>query len=446
MYAKCRSLNEAHRAFDQLPNRNAVSWGAMIAGHVDHGHGLCALELFQQMKEEHIQPDKVTFLCILKACGIVAVLGLGRLVHEEIIRFGLKSDLVWSSLVGMYAKSGSIQEAHDVFDTLPNRDVVTWGVIIAGYAQCGQGLPAVELFNKMQSEGIKPDKVTFLSILKACGSIGAVEQGRWIHDQTIKIGFEVDMLIGNTLVDMYGKCGSVEEAWKVFNKLPKQDLTSWGAMIAALAQYGNLRLAQQCLEDMRQQGLKPGIMIFSSILAACSQIGHLEEGWAYFRSMKEDYNISPSMEHYNCMLDLLSRSGYLYEAKYFLQSMPTQPSVEGWVALLTACMTYGNVKLGRECFDRLVQLDPEASGYVLMSNIYAGFHMWEEVDRVQELRECVGALKKPGMAWIEVSNKVHEFIVGGKSHQQNQEFFVKLRPLKEQGYVPAVNSARADVG
>lgn len=446
MYAKCKSLDEAHRVLERLPDRNVVSWCTTIAGYVEQGDGFVALELFKKMKDEGVKPDKVTFLCILKACSIIGIMDMGRLIHEEIIKCRYEFDLVvGSAIVNMYSKCGSMGEACMVFDKLPCRDVVTWAVIIAGYAQYGQGLSALEIFREMQMEGVKPDKVTFLGIFKACGSIGALEIGRQIHDQAIQCAYELDMVIGNTIVDMYGKCGSLAEARNVFDKLPNQDEASWGAMIAGFSQTGNLRLAQKCLEGMLRQGLSPGVMIFTSILTACNHAGLLEDGWAFFKLMKEDYEITPSIEHLNCMMDLLGRSGHLHEADELIQTMPSRLNVVGWMALLAACRIYGNVDLGRQCCQRVVQLDPnESSGYVLMSSIYAGAHMWDDADRLQDLRKCANALKKPGTAWIEVSNKIFEFLVGCKSNYQNSEILSKLevlyRPLKEGGYVAQLES------
>lgn len=446
MYAKCTSLDEAQKVFDGLPNRNVVSWGALLGGYVQHGFGVHALDLFEPMKFEIRNLDTSIFSCILKACGIVKVKSVSRLIHREIIECGFEVDIVvGSALVDTYVKCGSIEDARTVFDKLSHRDVVTWGVMIEGYAQNGQDLIALVLFGRMQKEGIFPDKVAFLGVAKACGSLGALKQGLFIHNQVVEGRIECDLLVGNTVIDMYGKCGSMEDAWDVFGKLPNRDAASWGALVAGFARSGNFNIAQQCLQDMQRQGLKPGLMIFSSILTACSQAGLLKEGWAYFKSLKKDHNITPIVEHCNCMFDILGRLGRLHEAEHLLKVLPAPPDAVGWMALLTACKTYGDVDLARRCFQKVLDLDPnEGSVYLLMSSIYAGAQMWEDVDRINKMRSHAGVWKKPGTAWIEVNGKVHEFTVGGQGHQQceaaSKMIGALYRVMQEEGYVPVLES------
>lgn len=442
MYAKCVSLREARDVFNSLPNCDVVAWNVMIVGYGQHGHGLLALELFEKLQEQGIKPDKVTFLGVLKACSSIGAPMKGKLIHDEIIKIGLEGDMViGNTLVDMYSKCGTLVEACKVFDELPKQNLVSWSAMIAGHVQQGHSLLALGLFQKMLSKGLNPGKLMFLCILKTCADIGALGHGRVIHDQLIRSGLGSDLAVGTAVIDMYAKCGNLDEAFIVFAGLPTQDAVLWGAMIAAYAQHGKDVLAGQCLCEMQQQGFKPDSWSYSSILAACSHMGKVADGYWYFKSMKEHHSITPTIEHFNCMVDLLGRAGHLNEAGQLLREMPVSPNVTGWTSLLTACKIYGNIDLGRECFHQVASLDPSyASGYILMSNIYADAHLQEDAVKIQALRKDVIASKKLGRACMEVDKKVYEFIVGDKHVPSSDNVYAKVKQLrsvmKEQGYVP----------
>lgn len=443
MYAKSGSLEEARNVFDMLPNRNMVSWGAMIAGYAQRGHGFAAYQLFQQMQQQGVKPAIVTYLCVLKAVDSINFQWQGKHIHDEIIQNGFESDeAIGNTLVDMYAKCGSMEDARNVFDDLQNPSMVSWSALMGGFVQHGHGLLALELFAKMQQDGVKPDKVAHLCVLKACASMGALMQGKLIHNEVIGSEYEGHVVVGNALIDMYAKCWCLEEACKVFDGLASRDLVTWGAMIAGYAQQGNCRLAKICLEAMQQQGLKPNNVIFTSLLSACCQAGEVKEGDLYFKTM-EDHGISPTVEHVTCMVDLLGGAGHLKEAEQLIQIMSTQCDITGYMSLLTACRTYVNVELGRQCFDKIVLLDPDiASGYVLMASIYAAANMWESAHNIDEMRNNASAQKVPGRACIEVKGTVLEFVVGEKAyswsdyHVDSDKF---LRIMKKEGYVPQLN-------
>ncbi|CAM6073859.1 unnamed protein product [Sphagnum tenellum] len=206
-----------------------VTWNAMILGHVKCGQGQKALELFQQMQQEGMQPDSVTFVGVLNACASVVAIEEGRCVHQQIIQSGLQSDVfVCNNLVDMYAKCGSVEEAWRVFNKMPSQDVITWNAVALGHVKCGQGEKALELFQQMQQEGVRPNSVTFVGVLNACASVVALEEGRCVHQQIIQSGCESEVFVGSSLVDMYAKCGSIEEAWRVFNKICHLEMWSLG--------------------------------------------------------------------------------------------------------------------------------------------------------------------------------------------------------------------------
>jgi len=221
MYAKCGSIEDAGKVFEKMPSQDVVSWTAMIFGHVQCREGQNALELFQQMQQEGMRPNSVTFVGALNAYASVLALEEGMCVHQQIIQHGLESNVfVESRLVDMYAKCGSLEDAWSVFNKMLARNVVTWTSMILGHVQCGQGQMALGLFQEMKQEGVYPNSVTFVGMLNACASVFALEEGRCVHQEVIQSGLELDVFVRSSLVDMYAKCGSVDDAWRVFNKMP----------------------------------------------------------------------------------------------------------------------------------------------------------------------------------------------------------------------------------
>lgn len=450
MYTMCGSLEEACEVFYNLSKQNVISWSAIIRGHTCHGHDLRALELFEKMQEEGVKPDKVTFLCVLKAIGVLEMEEQGTLMHDRIIVSGLECDvMIGNALMYMYCNFGMLESACRVFDKLSTRDVASWSGVITGHAAHGNVPGAFGYFTLMHQEGMKPDRVTVLCILKACGIIGALEQGRLLHDYIRRTEADVDMAVGNALVDMYARSGSIEDSSKVFNTLAMPDVVSWGAMIAGYAEHGCFDLAWKCMQRMEKQGLKPNPIMFTSILSACGRAGHVEAGHQYFGLMVEHYGMKPSFEHVNCMADVFGHSGCLEEAMRLLQSMPGQPDLTGWMSLLTACRTHGNKQLGQQSFDSISEQDFSfAAGYDFLADIYVDGEDIDAAHRLQEARAMNKAWKRPGKAWMGIRGDIHEFIVGDKTHPLHDRIHTKLENLRDamqgEGYLPQLDSLLVD--
>ncbi|KAI5078105.1 hypothetical protein GOP47_0007929 [Adiantum capillus-veneris] len=441
MYAKCGRITDAREVFDNLPSRSEISWSAMISGYTLQGLGLSALEVFERMLEEGIPPGVTILPIVLKACGTIGALECGHQVHDLHVRQECKLDFtVGNALIDMYIKCESLKDARKVFDSLSGRDVVSWSTIISGCVQDDQGIPALHLYTQSQKEGITPDRVLILCVLKACGSAGTIEMGKIMHDKVIRQNLDADLAVGNTLLDMYTKCRSLEESLNVFDKLSNKNVVSWNAMIAGLAQHGYCRSALECFGDMLCQRIEPDSWTFSSILAACSEAALVKEGHRLFKAMETYYGIIPGVEHYNCIIDLFSRAGQMPEAKKLLRSMPVLPDITTWMSLLTASRMYGYVDLGLKCFNEVAQLEPDAAAiYALLSHMYADFNLFQDACKVQELKKCSSAWKKPGKACIEIGDSIQEFIVGEKSTSDTDLSRGLSRLLKEQGYTPRLD-------
>lgn len=444
-YANCGSIEDARTAFERLPTKNVVTWTSMIAGYTQGGWGQEALDLYEQMEKEGItEANDVTFVCLLQACASVGAgaLHMGRYLHTQIHAKGLDADvMVAACLVDMYGKCGSLEDARRVFQNVPSltasnamisgyvrygcledarkvfeylplKDVVTWTTLIVGYARHGLSQEALHLYVCMQQEGLAPDAITFVSLLQACTQVGALHQGVQLHTQIELLGLQSNAVVANCLVGMYAKCGRMEDARRVFDSLVRKDVVTWTALLSGYAQLSDARMASHCFEEMCRQGVEPDEATFTCLLVACSHQGLVSEGQSYFQKMG-DYGIKPTLYHYNCMVDLLGRSGRLDEAEVMLQTMPFKSSVVGWTSLLSACKSHGGVDCGRRCFSNIVTVEPDnASAYVLLSSIYASAGRWRDAQRIEDLRKRAGVHKKPAKACIELMNRVYEFRVG----------------------------------
>ena len=273
MYAKSGSLDDASNMFNVVQERDPVVWGAIISGYAQNGHSDLALKMFEQMLIKGLRPDKVTFICILKACGHPQALKQGFQIHAHIIVAGFECDvIVCNTLIDMYAKCDSWEDARRVFNNLPNRDVVSWGALMTGYGQHEAGPQSIQLFEKMINEGLKPDKVAFACALKACAKTGAIGDGTCLYDMIVRSRLESHVVIGNSLIDLFAKCGYLDEAQKVFESLHVRNVVSWNALLAGYVQHGNGLLVMELFHEMQQKCMAPDKVTYVCVLRACSCI------------------------------------------------------------------------------------------------------------------------------------------------------------------------------
>ncbi|KAF2615495.1 hypothetical protein F2Q70_00013474 [Brassica cretica] len=345
-----------------------------------------------------------------------------------------------NTLLNMYAKCGSLEEARKVFDKMLQRDFVTWTTLISGYSQHGRPKKALELFQRMLREGFRPSHFSYSSIFGACSSTGFLEQGKWVHAYMIKSGEKLVAFAGNTLIDMYAKSGSIHDARKIFDRLAKRDVVSWNSLLTAYAQHGFGREAVCLFEEMRRDGITPNEISFLSVLTACSHSGLLDEGWHYFELMKRD-GIVPKAWHYVTIVDLLGRSGDLDRALRFIREMPIEPTAAIWKALLNACRMHKNVELGAYAAEHVFELDPDDPGpHVILYNIYASGGRWNDAARVRKKMKENGIKKEPACSWVEIENAIHMFVANDERHPQREEISRKWEEIyakiKDLGYVP----------
>ncbi|KAJ7551154.1 hypothetical protein O6H91_06G001300 [Diphasiastrum complanatum] len=333
MYCKCGRLVEARQVFSNLPKRDIVSWNAMIVGCVQHKNDVEAFQLYEQMQDEGMKPDTVTYMFMLKACGNMGALDQGRLIHINLTKSGLGKDrFAGSNLIDMYVKCGSLDEARQVFQNIPNRDIFVWTSMIAGCAEHGLGEEAFHLFQGMLSEGLKPDKIIFVSVLKAFSSIKALDWGKLIHAHILEKKLESDIYVASALVGMYARCGSIDNAHKVFLKLPQRDIVVWNTMIAGFVQQERGQDALNLFERMQKEGMKPDNFTFSSIFKACGSILALDQG-KFIHKQLEESSFGFDLIVGNSLLDMYVKCGSIDEARKVFLSLHNRDVVT-WTSMI----------------------------------------------------------------------------------------------------------------
>lgn len=372
------------------------------------------------------------------SCGNLA---FARQVFDHIPHPDLPS---WNSILNANAKVGLVDIARMLFDRMPVRNVISWSCMLNGYVKCGQCKEALALFREMQRlevEDVRPNEFTMSVVLSACGQLGALEHGKWAHAYIGRCGMEVDVILGTSLIDMYAKCGSIDRARWVFNSLgPSKDVMVWSTMISALAMHGHSEECFGLFSAMMNNGVRPNAVTFVGVLCACVHAGLVNEGKEYFKKMSMEFGIAPLIQHYGCMVDLYGRAGLIDEARDIVNSMPMEPDVLVWGALLSGSRMHGDLETCELAIKKLIELEPTNSGaYVLLSNVYAKVGKWKDVRQLRDLMEAKGIRKVPGCSLVEVGGVIHEFFVGDESHPETREIYMMLEEimnrLKLEGYV-----------
>lgn len=387
-------------------------------------------------------PDKHTFPFVLKACAYSFDLIEGKQAHAQALKRGFGTDLyVNNSLIHFYASCGFPENARKLFDKMPERSLVSWNAIIDALVQAGEFDEALGKFAEMMAS-FDPDGYTVQSAIDACSGLGALSIGMWLHAYVLKkceIGPSFDILVNNSLIEMYFKCGSMRFALQVFRRMNEHNVNSWNAVILGLAVHGEADRVFECFHRMiNEDGLRPNSITFVGILNACNHRGLVDEGRRYFDLMVKEYNVEPVLQHYGCLVDLLARKGNINEALDIVQSMKMKPDDVIWRSLVNAsCKLDEGIDLSQEMAKNLTEADSGA--YVLLSRVFASANRWDEVGLIRKLMTEKGVAKEPGCSSVEIEGVVHEFFAGDSTHPQSEEIYKFLSWIEERvkkaGYV-----------
>ncbi|GMH08571.1 hypothetical protein Nepgr_010411 [Nepenthes gracilis] len=392
------------------------------------------------MLADGVRPDDHIYPSATKSCAILSRVDFGKSIHGMVVKTGFCSDIfVASSMVDMYAKCGDIWSARELFDEMPNRNVVTWSGMIYGYAQLGENEEALKLFKRTLGEHLDVNDFTLSSVVQVCGNLTLLELGKQIHALCLKMSHDSSSFVGSSLISLYSKCGVIEGAYRVFEDVSIKNLGMWNAMLIACAQHSHTARVLDLFNQMKSVGMKPNFITFLCVIYGCSHAGLVEEGQYYFDLMKT-HGIEPGPQHYASLVDLLGRSGKLQKALKVVKEMPMEPTESVWGALLTGCRLHGDTELAAYVADKVFELGPVSSGlHVLLSNAYAAAGRYEEAAKARKSLRDRGVKKEAGLSWVEEGNRVHTFAVGDWSHPKSKEIYQKLEELGDEleraGYI-----------
>lgn len=446
-------IGDAGHFFDGMPEKDSISWTTMVTGLTQNGLFKEAIGEFRKMGQQGLIMDQFTFGSALMACGGLSALPQGKQIHGFIVKTQERekgSVFVGSALVDMYCKCKSVKYAELVFERMRKKNVVSWTSLVVGYGQNGLAEEAVRVFLEMERNGVEPDDFTLGSVISSCANLASLEEGAQFHGRATVSGLSSFMTVSNALVTLYGKCGSIFEAHRLFDEMPIRDEVSWTALVSGYAQFGKAKETIELFERMLSHGLKPDGVTFIGMISACSRSGMVEKGRWYFESMVIDHGITPVSDHYTCMIDLLSRAGRLEEAREFISKMPRKPDVFGWVTLLSSCRNKQNLEIGKWAAESLLELEPQnPASYVLLSSIYASKGEWDKVAELRRGMRNKGVRKEPGFSWIKYKGRVHVFSADDRSSPFSDQIYDKLEMLHKkmlaEGYEPDMSYILHDI-
>ncbi|KAK6149064.1 hypothetical protein DH2020_016589 [Rehmannia glutinosa] len=443
-YLKFELMNDALELFERLPKKDdIVLWNAMINGYVQIGEFNEALVIFRRMADNGLIPNRFTVTGVLSALALAGEVYNGKLVHAFTIKMGYDLGVaVLNALIDMYGKCSQLADALVVFENIIDKDIYSWNSIISVHEQFGDHDGTLRLLKGMLSSGFQPDLVTITAVLPACAHLAALMHGREIHGYIIINGLDK---VGNTytvnaIMDMYAKCGSMREARLVFDEMKIKDVASWNIMVMGYGMHGFGNEALDLFSHMCEGGLKPDEISFVGVLAACSHAGFVSRGRELLAEMQPRYGVTPAIEHYACVIDMLGRAGQIEEAFKLISNMSIKPNQVVWRSFLAACQLHGNADLAEVAAQRVLELEPEHCGnYVLMSNIYGAAGRYEDVAELRHAMRQQDVKKSPGCSWVELGDGIHVFLNGDRSHPEECSVYDGLDSLtaclRERGYV-----------
>lgn len=444
-------MEEAIRLFEVMPRRNVISWTSMIGGIDENGKTHEAFSLFQKMVDSGFTPTSTTFVCVLTASSNALALHLGVQVHAQIIKFGHCFDeFLCASLITFYSQCEQILNARKILEERLNMNVVVWTALVTGYSLNSKHESALTVFCDMVSFGVLPNQSSLTSALNACSGLESIDGGKVIHSAAIKLNLETDVFVCNSLIVMYGKCGNINDAIKVFTSNSEKNIVTWNSIIVGCAQHGYGMWVLILLNQMIRVGIEPDEITFTGLLSACSHSGMLQKGKCFFKYFSQYKTLEVKLEHYACMVDILGRCGKLEEAEVLVKNMPLEANSMVWLALLSGCRMHSNLDVAERAAARILNLEPHCSAaYVLLSNVYASVGRWSDVSKIRWKMKHNGIVKQPGTSWVTYKGSRHEFVSGDRSHPLSQEIYQKLDwlvgKMKEFGYVPDQQFALHDV-
>ncbi|PIN16639.1 hypothetical protein CDL12_10705 [Handroanthus impetiginosus] len=394
MYSRFGCVNEARNLFNQMSEKDVVSWNSLIYCYVQAGRLEEAYELFEKADS--------------------------------------KDSVSWTTLISGFSNKGLSEKCIKLFTSMPEveRDDVAWTALISGFVNNGEHEEAINWFIRMTRNAIRPNPITISSLLSASASLALMSLGLQMHAFVVKVNMEQDISIQNSFVSMYSKCGSVNDAYRIFKSITAPSIVSFNSMITGFAHNGCGGEALELFRQLVHQGQEPNDVTLLGVLSACTHMGLVEEGQQYFRSMRTLFKVEPGPDHLACVVDLLGRAGLLDEATKLITSMPVEPHSGVWGALLSASRTHMRPDLAKLAAQHILELEPNnAAPYVVLSDIYSFTGKRRDEEQMRLSKILRGIKKSPGCSWITLKDNVKLFLSGDKSHASFQDINITLQTI-----------------
>ncbi|KAM0014640.1 putative tetratricopeptide-like helical domain superfamily [Helianthus debilis subsp. tardiflorus] len=433
-YSNSGRVTDANRIFRMKDNPCVALWNSLISGYIVNNMAMEALLIFGEMRRHGTREDVSTIASVLSACDLLGVVDYATQMHAHACKFGVTRDLIvasvlvdtyskcgmpnsvcklfseldthdtvlLNSMITVYCTCGRIEDAKELFQSIRSKTLISWNSMISGLSQNGYSTEALACFRELNTNGFRTDRFSLASGISACGAISSLEFGEQLFARATVIGLASDKIVSTSMIDLYCKCGMVDNGRKIFSQMVHVDQASYNSMLMGYATNGYGTEALELFNDMLKLNVTPTNITFTAVLSACDHCGLVEEGLKWFHLMKHEYFIDPGIEHYSCMVDLFSRVGRLEEAISLITYMPFNADISMWSSVLRGCLAHGDTILGRKVAEKIIMLDPKnADAHVQLSSIFATSGDWTRSEQVRKLMNDERMQKVSGRSWVD---------------------------------------------
>lgn len=373
VYAKCRRVEDAEELFELLDEKDAVSWNSLINAHSMFGNLNGVSKLFNRMRYENAEPDEHTFGALVSAAVSDGSVEVGKIMHGQVMTsgFGMNKH-VQTSLVVMYSRCGQLDAATQIFKSAGDKDAVSWTAMISGLVQNDSADKALQVFRQMLILNVIPSTATMACSLASCGQLGSVKLGTSIHCYILRQRMVVDILIQNSLVSMYAKCGHLEQSFAVFCLMEERDKVSWNAVVAGYAQSGYLTTGLYLFNEMRLVHEQPDSVTILSLLQSCASLGAYHQGkWIHNFVLRSSLGLC--IRTGTALVDMYAKCGDLDSARKCFECMPQHDTIS-WSTIISAYGTHGKGETALDMYFKFLKNKLAPNDVVFLSVLYACSH------------------------------------------------------------------------
>ncbi|CAN0879982.1 Pentatricopeptide repeat-containing protein At5g03800 [Linum grandiflorum] len=444
-YMESGLVAKAVETFENMPEseRSSISYNAILAGFIRNAEGLNALNFFLMMIRNGIELSDFSLTGIITACGVMEDIEISKQVHGFVTKFDHGSNAyIEASLLDMYTRCGRMKDAEKLYQEWETPAAHT--SMLRGYARNGQSNKTVALFvRSLSGSNLVMDELVPTTVLEACGTLGFHHLGTQLHSYALKLGYQADQGVANSLINMYSKCFNMDDAIRLFKAMPSPDVVSWNTLLTGYVLHRQGDEALLLWSKMQKSGVRPNYITFISIISAYSHTSSnlVHQCRTLLHSMKPIYNVEPNSEHYALFVGVLGSWGFLQEAEETILNMPFEPEAAVWRALLDSCRIHLNTEMGRRVAKRILEMKPkDPSTFVLVSNLYSASGRWHCAESTRQKMKENKVRKYPCKSWIIHNNKLHSFYVRDRYHPQCKDIYSGLEILimecMKSGYKP----------